>query len=99
MEKGKKGIEMSKFRAIGKWVAVQTEGLGKEKTTESGIIYKEKITNPNIWSKVIAIGDKITEDIKVGDMVLWDLTKGKGRGYASMDLIHQDDILAVEREV
>lgn len=89
---------MSKFRAIGKWVAVQTEGLGKEKTTESGIIYKEKITNPNIWSRVVAIGDKITEDIKVGDMVLWDLTKGKGRGYASMDLIHQDDILAVERK-
>ena len=88
---------MSKFKAIGKFVAVQTEGLGKEKQTESGIIYKEKITNPNIWSRVVAVGDKITEDIKVGDLVLWDLTKGKGRGYGSMDIVHQDDILAVER--
>jgi len=89
---------MSNFKTIGKWVAVQTEGLGKEKTTESGIIYKERITNPNIWSRVVAIGDKITEDITVGDMVLWDLTKGKGRGYNSMDIVHQGNILAVERD-
>ena len=89
---------MSNFKTIGKWVAVQTEGLGKEKTTESGIIYKERITNPNIWSRVVAIGDKITEDITIGDMVLWDLTKGKGRGYNSMDIVHQDNILAVERD-
>jgi hypothetical protein len=26
------------------------------------------------------------------------LTKGKGRGYNSMDIVHQDNILAVERD-
>jgi co-chaperonin GroES (HSP10) len=91
-------MSKNNMRTIGKWVSVQTEGLGKEKKTKSGIIYKEKITNPNIWSKVVGVGDKITEDIKVGDKVLWDITKGGGRGWGGCDIIHQDHILAVERE-
>lgn len=86
------------MRAIGKWVSVQTEGLGKEKKTESGIIYKEKITNPNIWSVVVSVGDKVTEDIKVGDRVMWDITKGRGNGWGGCDIVHQDNILAVERK-
>jgi co-chaperonin GroES (HSP10) len=91
-------MSKNKMRTIGKWVAVQTEGLGKEKKTKSGIIYKEKITNPNIWSKVVGVGEKVNEDIKVGDKVLWDITKGGGRGWGGCDIIHQDNILAVERE-
>lgn len=89
---------MSGLRTIGKWVAVQTDGLGKQKKTEAGIIYTEKITSKNIWSVVVSVGNKVTEDIKVGDRVLWDITKGIGRGYGSCDIIHQDNILAVERE-
>jgi co-chaperonin GroES (HSP10) len=89
---------MSKMKTIGKWVAVQTKGLGKEKTSESGIIYTEKITNPNIWSEVVSVGEKITEDIKVGDRILWDITKGSGKAWGGYDIVHQDNILAVERE-
>jgi hypothetical protein len=46
----------------------------------------------------MGLGDKITEDIKIGDRVLWDLTQGKGRGYGSYDVVHQDSVLAVERD-
>jgi len=89
---------MKKIRPVGKWIAVKTQGLGIEKKTESGIIYKEKITNPNIWSEVVAIGNKVSEDIRIGDRVLWDLTKNTTRvGYQSCDLIHQDWIHATER--
>lgn len=89
---------MSKMRTIGKWVSVRTEGLGQQKKTDAGIIYTEKITNPNIWSVVVSVGDKVTEDIRVGDKVLWDITKGRGRGHESCDIIHQDIILAVDRK-
>lgn len=86
------------MKTIGKWIAVQTEGVGTEKKTEAGIIYTEKITNRNIWSRVASVGDKVTEDIKVGDKILWDITKGSGRAWGSYDIVHQDNILAVERE-
>jgi co-chaperonin GroES (HSP10) len=89
---------MSKLRPIGKWISVQTQGLGQQKKTKSGIIYTDKITNPNIWSTVVAVGNKITEDIRVGDKVLWNLTKNGGRGYGSCDIINQDLIIAVDRE-
>lgn len=89
---------MSQLKTIGKWVAVRTEGLGQQKKTDAGIIYTEKITNPNIWSVVVSVGDKVTEDIRVGDKVLWDITKGRGRGHESCDIIHQDIILAVDRK-
>lgn len=89
---------MSGMRTIGKWVAVATKGLGMEKKTESGIIYTEKITNPNIWSEVVSVGDKVTEDIKVGDKILWDITKGSGKAWGGYDIVHQDNIIAVERE-
>lgn len=85
-----------KLRTIGKRVAVHTEGLGQQKQTAEGIIYIEKITSKNIWSIVRGVGDKLTEDIQVGDRVLWDITKGR-QGYASYDIVHQDSILAVER--
>jgi co-chaperonin GroES (HSP10) len=98
LEQNQKGIVMKQLRTIGKWVSVQTKGLGQQKKTSAGIIYTEKLNNPNIWSVVICVGDKVTEDIKVGDRVLWDLTKNGGRGYAACDIVHQDNILAVERD-
>jgi co-chaperonin GroES (HSP10) len=87
-----------KIRPIKKWIAVQTEGLGKEKKTEHGIIYTEKLTSKYMWSVVKLVGDELTEDIKVGDKVLWDITKGHGKGFENYDLIHQDWIAAVDRE-
>jgi len=89
---------MSNFRPIGKWVSVKTPGLGQQKKTKEGIIYTEKITNKNIWSVVVSVGDKLTEDIQIGDKVLWDLTKNGRRGHGGCDIVHQDWILAVERE-
>jgi len=86
----------NKLKPIGKWVLVETS-LGKQKTTEAGIIYTEKVTSRLVWSKVVAIGPDLTEDIKIGDAVLWDLTKNAGRGYDGKDLVHQDWIAMVER--
>lgn len=88
---------MSQIRTIGKWVAVKTAGLGAQKTTKEGIVYVEKITNKNIWSTVVTVGERVTEDIQVGDKVLWDITKGR-QGYGVCDIVHQDAILAVDRE-
>jgi len=86
----------NKFKPIGKWIAVKTS-LGGEKTTEAGIIYTEKVKSRLIWSTVVAISPDLTEDIKVGDKVLWDLTKNAGRGYDGKDMVHQDWVELVDR--
>jgi co-chaperonin GroES (HSP10) len=87
---------MSKLRTIGKWIEVQTVGEGEKKTTE-GIIYTEKAKSKMFWSRVISLGDKITEDIKVGDRVMWDISKIQGQGYGKNNIVHQDWISLVER--
>ena len=45
----------------------------------------------------MALGDALTEDIRVGDKIMWDLTKNAGRNYGGKDLIHQDWIVATDR--
>ena len=85
-----------KLKPIGKWVLVATK-LGGQKTTEAGIIYTEKVTCKMVWGDVVDIGPDLTEDIKIGDKVMWDLTKNLGRGYDGKDLVHQDWIAMVER--
>jgi co-chaperonin GroES (HSP10) len=97
LEQNQKGIVMKQLRTIGKWVSVQTKGLGQQKKTSAGIIYTEKLNNPNIWSVVICVGDKVTEDIKVGDRVMWDISKIQGQGYGMNNIVHQDWIALVER--
>ena len=87
---------MSKFKPIGKWIWVESH-LGGQKETEAGIIYNEVVKTRNIWGTVVAIGDKITEDICVGDRVLWDRTQNKGQGHDGKDMVHQDWISLVER--
>ena len=87
---------MSKLRTIGKWIEVQTVGEGEKKTTE-GIIYTEKAKSKMFWSRVISLGDKVTEDIKVGDRVMWDISKIRGQGYGKNNIVHQDWISLVER--
>jgi len=87
---------MSNFKPIGKWIWVQSE-LGGQTETQAGIIYNEVIRSRNIWARVVAIGDKITEDIRVGDRILWDRTQNKGQGHDGKDMVHQDWISLVER--
>jgi co-chaperonin GroES (HSP10) len=87
---------MSKFKPIGKWIWVQSH-LGGQKETEAGIIYNEVVKTRYIWGTVAAIGDKLTEDIRVGDRVLWDRTQNKGQGHEDKDMVHQDWIALVER--
>ena len=87
---------MSNFKPIGKWIWVQSH-LGGETKTESGVIYNEVVRSRYIWGTVAAIGDKLTEDIRVGDRVLWDRTQNKGQGHEDKDMVHQDWIAAVER--
>ena len=87
---------MSKFKPIGKWIWVQSH-LGGQKETEAGIIYNEVVKTRYIWGTVAAIGDKLTEDIRVGDRVLWDRTQNLGHGHEDKDMVHQDWIALVER--
>lgn len=88
---------MSDLKPINKMVLVKTI-FGGEKTTEAGIIYKETFSKSRlVWSEVVAIGNKLTEDIQVGDRVLWDITNNKGNHYKEFDVIHQDAIFMVER--
>jgi hypothetical protein len=44
----------------------------------------------------LAVGNKLTEDIQVGDVILWDLSKIKD-GFQGNHLVHQDWVEAVER--
>lgn len=86
------------MRPIGKWVAVRTD-LGKEKKTESGIIYKDDKTKGHfVLAEVVAVGCGITEDIRVGDMVYWELATNRGNHYGDLDLVHQDHIALVVRD-
>ena len=87
---------MSKFKPIGKWIWVESRTGGKT-TTEAGIIYNEIIKNKHIWGEVVAVGESITEDILVGDLVYWDRTQNKGQGYGGKDGVHEDWISLVDR--
>lgn len=86
------------FRPVGKWVAVKTD-LGREKKTESGIIYTDDKTKGHyVLAEVVAIGDGITEDVRVGDIVYWELATNQGNHYGDLDLVHQDHIALVVRD-
>ena len=83
------------MRPIGKWILAKAL-IGGQKTSEAGIIYTEKSTSKIIPAQVLAIGDKLTEDVKVGDTIWWDVSKIKD-GYAGNHLVHQDWVEMVER--
>jgi co-chaperonin GroES (HSP10) len=86
---------MSNIKPVGKTVLLERT-FGGRKTTEAGIIYDDKVTNKLVWSKVIDIGPHLTEDIQIGDLVLWDITKMKGSNNG-LDIVSQDEIYLVER--
>lgn len=86
---------MKNIKPVGKTVLLQRT-FGGRKTTEAGIIYDDKVTNKMVWSKVIDIGPHLTEDIKIGDLVLWDITKIKGTNNG-LDIVSQDSIYMVDR--
>ena len=97
MELHYKGTIMKEFRPVGKFVALRRD-FGGEKKTEAGIIYNEKVNTRLVWSKVIAVGEGVTEDIKIGDRALWDITKCKGKQYDDLDVIEEEHIYMVERD-
>jgi co-chaperonin GroES (HSP10) len=84
------------MKPIGKWIVAKSL-IGGEKKTETGIIFQEKSKYKIIPAEVLAIGDKLTEDIRVGDTILWDLSKIKD-GYGGNHIVHQDWIEAVVRK-
>ena len=86
---------MSNIKPIGKWIVAKSL-IGGQKTTEAGIIYQEKSKSKIIPAEVIAIGNKLTEDIKVGDKIWWDISKIKD-GYGGNHLVNQDWVEMVER--
>ncbi len=89
-------METLKMKPIGKWIVAKSL-VGGEKKSEAGIIFQEKSKYKIIRAKVLAVGNKLTEDIKVGDVILWDVTKIKD-GHAGNHIVHQDWVEMVERD-
>jgi len=86
------------IKPIGKWIAVKTD-IGREKTTDSGIIYNDNRTKGHyVLAEVFAVGTGVTEDIMVGDTVYWELATARGNHYNEFDLVHQDHVVAVIRD-
>lgn len=86
---------MKQIKPVGKWILAKPL-IGGQKTTEAGIIYNEKSASRIIPAKVEAIGNKLTEDIQVGDTIWWDVGKIKD-GYSGSHVVHQDWVEFVER--
>lgn len=84
------------MRPVGKWIVAKAL-IGGQKTSEAGIIYTEKSTSKIIPAKVVAVGNKLTEDIQVGDIIWWDVSKIKD-GYKGDHIVHQDWVEMVERD-
>ena len=86
------------FRPVGKWVAVRTD-IGREKKTESGIIYKDTtMKGQYVKAVVVAVGDGVTEDVREGDTVYWELATNRGNHYQDLDLVHEEHIALVIRD-
>lgn len=83
------------MRPVGKWILAKSL-IGGQKTTEAGIIYQEKSNSKIIPAKVVAVGNKLTEDIQVGDVIWWDVSKIKD-SFDSSHVVHQDWVEMVER--
>jgi co-chaperonin GroES (HSP10) len=83
------------MKPIGKWI-VASSLIGGEKKTSAGIIFQEKSKSKIIPAKVLAVGNKLTEDIQVGDVIWWDVSKIKD-GFRGNHLVHQDWVEMVER--
>jgi len=83
------------MKPIGKWI-VASSLIGGEKKTSAGIIFQEKSKSKIIPAKVISVGNKLTEDIQVGDVIWWDVSKIKD-GFRGNHLVHQDWVEMVER--
>jgi len=77
---------MKKFKAYGNWVALKTK-LKEEHITEQGIVYKDALPeNLHVWSEVYSVGECVSDDIKVGDLVYWKLGVNAGAYYTDGDL-------------
>ena len=86
---------MKQMKPIGKWILAKSL-IGGEKTTSAGIIYQEKSKSKVIPAQVISVGDKLTEDIQINDVIWWDVSKIKD-GHNGLHVVHQDWISFVER--
>ena len=87
-----------KFRPIGTWVAVNQTDIGAEKKTDSGVIYKDTTMRGHfVVSKVVGVGDGVKSDIKVGDLVHWELATNRENHYQDLDLVQEEHIALVER--
>ena len=86
---------MSNMKPVGKWILAKPL-IGGEKKTEAGIIFQEKSKSKIIPAKVLAIGNKLTEDVQVDDIIWWDVSKIKD-GYQGNHMVHQDWVEMVER--
>jgi len=88
---------MSVLKPNGKFIALLPNDVGTEKTTESGIIFTDN-SRPGgmVWSKVASVGSKVEEDIRDGDMVLFDFRRVAG-SFAGFDFVHEEHIELVDR--
>tara|TARA_Y100000589_G_C27171087_1_gene636758 strand:- start:1247 stop:1588 length:342 start_codon:yes stop_codon:yes gene_type:complete len=80
------------FSPVGNKVLVHCV-INKEKTTDSGIVYTENNGHEPMKVMVIAVGDEVKEDIRVGDIVLWErVSLGEWNGF---QVVEESSILAI----
>jgi chaperonin GroES len=90
---------MTSLKPVGKRVII--EPLQAEETTTSGLIIPDTAKTTPQEATVIAIGTEVTtDDIKVGDVVIYSMYGGTkvsygGKSYLIMDTV--DLIAVVER--
>lgn len=95
-----KSLEEKKLKMLGARVLVR---LLKPPTESSGAHGKKIIlatgADQRIYNegKVIAVGTKVTEPVKEGDIVTWEVFKGQAAGHFDETrwVIKEEDLLAV----
>ncbi len=80
------------FSPVGNKVLVHCV-INREKTTDSGIVYTENNGHEPMKVLVVAVGDEVKEDIRIGDIVLWErVSLGEWNGY---QVVEESSILAI----
>ena len=71
----------------------------EERQTDSGLVIPERGAPPSYKSQIIAVGDGLTKEVKVGDVVLTTQHVGDEvrLNQVAHWLVHEDDLLAVIR--
>lgn len=95
----KTSTNLSKGKAIGEHLLLKyLESRNSEQQTKSGLIVKDSRNVKLVFqAEVISVGDKVTEDVKTGDTVVFKWFDNEDFNYNGEEytFVNQDKILAI----